>query len=122
MGTRARRDAADSPAGGSAQVRTWQIGVGRTVRGLTLGIYGYGRIGETVAGYGKVFGMEVLVWATRRANALEHTAMKRCHPRTRSFERCDIVMYMSVDATRGIAPPRSARTAHGVAVNSAVPV
>ena len=43
---------------------TWQMGVGRTVRGLTLGIYGYGRIGETVAGYGKAFGMKVLVWAS----------------------------------------------------------
>ncbi len=30
----------------------WQTGVGRSLRGLTLGIYGYGRIGETVAGYG----------------------------------------------------------------------
>ena len=29
---------------------TWQSGVGRTLRGLTLGIYGYGRIGKTVAG------------------------------------------------------------------------
>src|SRR6476619_6996721 len=29
---------------------TWQIGIGRTLRGLTLGIFGYGRIGETVAG------------------------------------------------------------------------
>src|SRR6058998_483012 len=41
----------------------WQIGVGRTLRGLTLGIYGYGRIGKTVAGYGSAFGMKVLVWA-----------------------------------------------------------
>ncbi len=40
----------------------WQTGVGRTLRGLTLGIYGYGRIGATVAGYGKAFGMQVLVW------------------------------------------------------------
>src|SRR3954469_17137385 len=39
----------------------WQIGVGDTLRGKTLGIYGYGRIGSTVAGYGKAFGMEVLV-------------------------------------------------------------
>jgi D-3-phosphoglycerate dehydrogenase len=34
----------------------WQIGVGRSLRGNTLGIYGYGRIGATVAGYGKAFG------------------------------------------------------------------
>ena len=42
---------------------TWQIGVGHSLRGKTLGIYGYGRIGTTVAGYGKAFGMNVLVWA-----------------------------------------------------------
>src|ERR1017187_10176416 len=38
----------------------WQIGVGHTLRGKTLGIYGYGRIGAVVAGYGRAFGMEVL--------------------------------------------------------------
>ena len=41
----------------------WQIGVGHTLRGKTLGIYGYGRIGAVVAGYGRAFGMRVLVWA-----------------------------------------------------------
>lgn len=41
----------------------WQIGVGSSLRGKTLGIYGYGRIGATVAGYGRAFGMNVLVWA-----------------------------------------------------------
>src|SRR5215475_13206935 len=41
---------------------TWQIGVGTTVRGKTLGIYGYGRIGKVVAGYGAAFGMNVSVW------------------------------------------------------------
>jgi D-3-phosphoglycerate dehydrogenase / 2-oxoglutarate reductase len=42
---------------------TWQIGVGHTLRGKTLGIHGYGRIGQVVAGYGTAFGMHVLVWA-----------------------------------------------------------
>jgi D-3-phosphoglycerate dehydrogenase len=41
----------------------WQSGVGTTLRGKTLGIYGYGRIARVVAGYAKAFGMEVLVWA-----------------------------------------------------------
>src|SRR5580692_11256901 len=41
----------------------WQIGVGDSLRGKTLGIYGYGRIGSEVAGYGKAFGMKVVVWA-----------------------------------------------------------
>ncbi len=42
---------------------TWQTGVGDTLRGKCLGVYGYGRIGATVAGYGRAFGMNVLVWA-----------------------------------------------------------
>ena len=47
----------------SLRAGTWQIGVGHTLRGQTLGIHGYGRIGQVVAGYGKAFGMHVLVWA-----------------------------------------------------------
>jgi D-3-phosphoglycerate dehydrogenase / 2-oxoglutarate reductase len=41
----------------------WQIGVGTTLRGKTLGIFGYGRIGAAVAGYGRAFGMNVLIWS-----------------------------------------------------------
>ena len=42
---------------------TWQaFPVGTGLRGKTLGIYGYGRIGAVVAGYGKAFGMTVLAW------------------------------------------------------------
>lgn len=44
----------------------WQdnggLGLGRTLKGLTLGIWGYGKIGRIVAGYGRAFGMKVLVW------------------------------------------------------------
>jgi D-3-phosphoglycerate dehydrogenase len=84
---------------------TWQIGVGRTLRGLTLGIYGYGRIGETVAGYGKAFGMKVLVWARdesrQRAQADGYDAASS---RDALFEQCDVVSLhvRLVDATRGI--------------------
>jgi D-3-phosphoglycerate dehydrogenase len=83
----------------------WQTGVGRTLRGLTLGVYGYGRIGATVAGYGKAFGMNVLVWAreaSRRracADGWEAAVSKEAF-----FERCDVMsLHMRlVDATRGI--------------------
>src|ERR1700730_4790340 len=47
----------------------WQIGVGTTLRGKTLGIYGYGRIGSVVAGYGRAFGMNVMVWAREESLA-----------------------------------------------------
>jgi D-3-phosphoglycerate dehydrogenase / 2-oxoglutarate reductase len=48
---------------------TWQVGVGHTLRGKTLGVYGYGRIGSVVAGYGQAFGMNAWVWA--RSNSRE---------------------------------------------------
>lgn len=41
----------------------WQCGVGTTLRGKVLGIYGYGRIGRAVAEYSLAIGMEVLIWA-----------------------------------------------------------
>ncbi|MEP7124617.1 MAG: D-2-hydroxyacid dehydrogenase family protein [Byssovorax sp.] len=41
----------------------WQTGVGTTLRGKTLGIFGWGRIGRTVAGYGRAFGMSILAWS-----------------------------------------------------------
>jgi D-3-phosphoglycerate dehydrogenase len=60
----------------------WQAGVGTSLRGKTLGIYGYGRIGQVVAGYGSAFGMDVLVWASAdslaraRADGLTAAASK----------------------------------------------
>ena len=40
----------------------WQTTLGRALRGRTLGIWGYGKIGRLVAGYGQAFGMKVLTW------------------------------------------------------------
>lgn len=40
------------------------FGLGVVLRGRTLGIWGYGRIGQIVAGYGRAFGMDVLVWGS----------------------------------------------------------
>ncbi|WP_415715890.1 D-2-hydroxyacid dehydrogenase family protein [Roseibium sp.] len=42
----------------------WQMGVGRTLRGRTLGLYGYGRIAKAVAGYAEAIGMQVHWWAS----------------------------------------------------------
>jgi len=83
----------------------WQSGVGSTVRGKTLGIYGYGRIGAVVAGYARAFGMRVLVWARApamakaRADGYDTAASKAAF-----FEQCDYIsLHMRlVDATRGI--------------------
>jgi D-3-phosphoglycerate dehydrogenase len=83
----------------------WQIGVGTTLRGKTLGIYGYGRIGAVVAGYARAFGMDVLVWAREaalaRARADGYVAARS---REAFFGECDIISLhlRLVEATRGI--------------------
>jgi D-3-phosphoglycerate dehydrogenase / 2-oxoglutarate reductase len=84
---------------------TWQIGLGSTLRGKTLGIYGYGRIGSTVAGYGKAFGMNVLVWAREASLAQARADGYAAAPSKESFfAQCDVLsLHMRLVAeTRGI--------------------
>ncbi len=84
---------------------TWQIGVGDSLRGKTLGIYGYGRIGATVAGYGKAFGMSVLVWAREASLQRAHGEGYATAQSNRAFfESCDVIsLHMRlVKETRGI--------------------
>src|ERR1700754_967558 len=83
----------------------WQIGVGHTLRGKALGIYGYGRIGSVVAGYGRAFGMKVLVWAREKALAQARAGgYATAASKEEFFEQCDVLsLHMRlVDATRGI--------------------
>jgi D-3-phosphoglycerate dehydrogenase len=89
----------------SLKAGTWQIGVGSTLRGKTLGIFGYGRIGRAVAEYGKTFGMNVVFLAREatmvcaRAEGYATAASKQAF-----FEQSDVIsLHMRlVDATRGI--------------------
>jgi D-3-phosphoglycerate dehydrogenase len=84
---------------------TWQTGVGWTLKGKTLGIYGYGRIGATVAGFGKAFGMKVVVWAREAARAKAAAEGYEAAPsKEQFFEICDVIsLHMRlVPATRGI--------------------
>jgi D-3-phosphoglycerate dehydrogenase / 2-oxoglutarate reductase len=83
----------------------WQVGVGHTLRGKMLGIYGYGRIGAVVAGYGKAFGMKVLVWAREPAMAKARAdGYLTAGSKAEFFEQCDVLsLHMRlVEATRGI--------------------
>jgi len=89
----------------SLRAGRWQCGVGSTLRGKTLGIFGYGRIGRAVADYGRAFGMEVLIWARpsslerARADGFATAASKEAF-----FADADVIsLHMRlVDATRGI--------------------
>ena len=89
----------------SLKAGTWQAGVGRTISGKKLGIFGYGRIGKVVAGYGQAFGMNVVVWASQASRAkAQADGITVADSKDAFFETCDIVsLHMRlVDATQGI--------------------
>ncbi len=89
----------------SLQAGKWQIALGRGLRGRTLGVYSYGRIGSVIAGYGRAFGMKVHVWG-REASCERARADGYSVSRSRDafFEECDVIsLHMRlVDVTRGI--------------------
>ncbi len=83
----------------------WQIGVGDTLRGRTLGIFGYGRIGSAVAGYGRAFGMNVLVWASAESRARAAADGYAVADTKRAFFAASDVLSLHLrlyDSTRGI--------------------
>jgi D-3-phosphoglycerate dehydrogenase len=97
----------------SLQAGKWQMGVGSTLRGKTLGIYGYGRIGGAVAGYGRAFGMNVLIWARPQTlEAAKKDGYAVASSKEAFFAECDVItLHMRlVDATRHIV--KAADLAH----------
>ena len=68
------------------------FGLGSRLQGKTLGIWGYGRIGQIVAGYGRAFGMDVRIWGreSSRAQALRD-GFRVATTRESFFSECDIV-------------------------------
>jgi D-3-phosphoglycerate dehydrogenase / 2-oxoglutarate reductase len=89
----------------SCKAGEWQAGVGHSLIGKTLGLYGYGRIAKIVAGYGAAFGMQVLVWA--RPESLERAradGLEAAPSREDFFRDCDVLSLhlRLVPATRGI--------------------
>jgi D-3-phosphoglycerate dehydrogenase / 2-oxoglutarate reductase len=89
----------------SCKAGQWQAGVGHSLIGKTLGLYGYGRIARVVAGYGAAFGMRVLVWA--RPQSMERACadgLELAASRDGFFADCDVLsLHMRlVPATLGI--------------------
>jgi D-3-phosphoglycerate dehydrogenase len=66
--------------------------LGLVLRGRTLGVWGYGKIGQLVAGYGKAFGMQVVVWGREpsRQRALAD-GYQVADSRDAFFEQCDVL-------------------------------
>jgi D-3-phosphoglycerate dehydrogenase len=81
------------------------FGLGNVLRGKTLGIWGYGRIGKLVAGFGSAFGMQVIVWGSEasREKAVED-GYQAAADRESFFSGSDVlsVHLRLTDATRGI--------------------
>jgi D-3-phosphoglycerate dehydrogenase len=89
----------------SMRAGRWQTAMGRTVLSKTLGIYGYGRIGKVVAGYGAAFGMKVVAWGGE--GSLSRAAadgVATASSKESFFEQSDVLSLhlRLVDATRGI--------------------
>ncbi len=79
-------------------------GLGRVLKGRTLGIWGYGKIGRLVAGYGKAFGMHVLVWGREASRlAAQRDGYAVANSKEALFAESDVVsLHLRLnDATRG---------------------
>ncbi len=81
------------------------FGIGSVLKGKTLGIWSYGRIGQIVAGYGRAFGMRVVIWG-REASLVRAQAdgFEVAPSKTEFFEQCDVLsLHLRLnDDTRGI--------------------
>jgi D-3-phosphoglycerate dehydrogenase / 2-oxoglutarate reductase len=81
------------------------FGIGMQLEGRTLGVWGFGRIGALVAGYGRAFGMQVLVWGSEASRARAAAAGYTCaSSRDALFADSDVLSLhlRLVEATRGI--------------------
>jgi D-3-phosphoglycerate dehydrogenase len=81
------------------------FGVGMVLRGKTLGVWGYGKIGKLVAGYGRAFGMTVQVWGSEASRlAAQSDGYEAADSREAFFESSDVLsLHLRLtDATRGI--------------------
>lgn len=89
----------------TASINPLLNGVGRVLQGRTLALWSYGKIGKLVAGYGRAFGMRVLVWgseASRQAALAD--GFEAAASREALFEQADVLsLHLRLaDATRGI--------------------
>ena len=81
------------------------FGIGMVLAGKTLGIWGYGKIGQLVAGYGRAFGMKITVWGSESARDKARDDGLIPAPSCEAFfDACDVLsLHLRLnDATRGV--------------------
>ena len=89
----------------SLKAGEWQMGVGRSLRGKTLSVYGYGRIGRVVADVGRAFGMRVQFWGREESHAgIRADGYEVATSRAAFFESSDVVTVhvRMIPETRGL--------------------
>ncbi len=68
------------------------FGVGMVLRGKTLGVWSYGKIGKLVAGYGRAFGMRVMVWGSDATRlAAQADGYEVADSKAAFFSECDVL-------------------------------
>jgi D-3-phosphoglycerate dehydrogenase / 2-oxoglutarate reductase len=83
----------------------WQVNIGSTVHGKTIGIWGYGKIGQRMAHYAKAFGAKVLVWGSEDSrNKAVEDGFEKSSSKEAFFAQADIVtLHLRLsDKSRGI--------------------
>ncbi|MEY2860545.1 MAG: hypothetical protein RL392_1003 [Pseudomonadota bacterium] len=81
------------------------FGIGSVLSGKTLGIWGFGKIGQMIANYGKAFGMQVMVWGSESSRLLAiEKGFRVAQSRESFFAESDVLsLHLRLDdATRGI--------------------
>ena len=92
-------------AGLKSQSMPTNFGLGMTLQGKTLGVWGYGRVGKKVAAYGKAFGMHVVVWGSEASRAQAAQDGLIAAPSRESFFTAADVLSLHLrlcDETRGV--------------------
>ena len=68
------------------------FGLGSVLKGKTLGVWSYGKIGQIVAGYGRAFGMRVVVWGREASRArAQADGFELAGSKAEFFEQCDVI-------------------------------
>lgn len=72
----------------------WQINIGQTINGKTIGIWGYGKIGQKIAQYAKAFGASVLVWGSENSrNKAVEGGFQKSETKEDFFKNADVITF-----------------------------